>query len=297
MKRARFWLILLFIFTSEAYAASYNSPQYSLIQPRVVSSGGQSQSVNFSLNKARVGSAFAGKAKSANFSMDATAMESGIVPHPPVLNPLTTPTNVTTQTLTGSKDADTGIYINGFAVVPLNHETAWQYEQALEEGDNTLVITARNQAGLESEPVYAAITLDTACLSVQDSAVNENPSTEVCVIADTSAAGINDGITVNQSAPQISGIHPPDGSTRFTNQGPVTFLTSAGDADGNALLYQYTVDGTIKSGWKGSPDFVWTIAGEKPGVHIIKVEVRNNSGGISGQEIKFCLFCPPPLPD
>ncbi|MFH1245216.1 MAG: hypothetical protein V1662_01900 [Candidatus Omnitrophota bacterium] len=293
MNRGRLLLLILFflITVPGISAASYTSAQYTLSAAGIESSGGPAQSLSFSLRNARIGSFFSGKAQSANFSIDTQPLEYGVVPHPPVLNPLITPTNVTTQTLTGSKDEDTGIYINGFAVVPLNHETTWQYEQALEEGENTLVITARSQAGLASKAVYAIITLDTTAPAPASVA----PAPVVTQIAETSVSAQPGG--GGQSPPQINGLYPSGGSTRFTNQGPVTFLTSAGDGGGDSLLYQYTVDGTVKSAWGGSPEFVWAIAGETPGVHIIKVEVRNNSGGISGQEIKFCLFCPPLLPD
>lgn len=83
-------------------------------------------------------------------------------PLPPTLNPVTSPTNVSSQTLTGTKDVGTSIYINGYLVVPLNNETIWSYNQALTEGNNDLIITACNKYGLESDSIAVNIFLDTS---------------------------------------------------------------------------------------------------------------------------------------
>ena len=81
----------------------------------------------------------------------------------PTLDPLTSPTNKTTITLTGTKPAGTSIVINGQMRVALNDATNWSCNYPLAEGNNTLLITARDAAGKGSAPISPApvITLDT----------------------------------------------------------------------------------------------------------------------------------------
>ena len=162
----KFLLIFLTILicSSTVFGLTHTSPSYTLKDARIIPSSGKTSSINYSLNDARIGSVFGGKALSLNYSLDATNLAKKFIPqppNPPTVNPVTTPTNISTQTLTGTKDADTSIYINGYLAVPQDNHTAWSYEVSLEEGENYFIITSRNQHGLESESVLVAITLDT----------------------------------------------------------------------------------------------------------------------------------------
>jgi len=82
-------------------------------------------------------------------------------PNSPTLNPVVTPTNMAVQVLSGIKGSNTSIYINGYESIPLSGETSWNYEITLNEGDNNLFVTARDQYGLESAATTACILLDT----------------------------------------------------------------------------------------------------------------------------------------
>ncbi|HEY6871735.1 MAG TPA: Ig-like domain-containing protein [Geobacteraceae bacterium] len=84
-------------------------------------------------------------------------------PATPVLNAVATPTRTATQTITGTKQADTAIVINGVVRVAVNSATSWSYNYPLAEGANALAITARDAAGNDSTPItpVPAITLDT----------------------------------------------------------------------------------------------------------------------------------------
>ena len=162
----KFLLIFLTILicSSTVFGLTHTSPSYTLKDARIIPSSGKTSSINYSLNDARIGSVFGGKALSLNYSLDATNLAKKFIPqppNPPTVNPVTTPTNISTQTLSGTKDADTSIYINGYLAVPQDNHTAWSYEVSLEEGENYFIITSRNQHGLESESVTVAITLDT----------------------------------------------------------------------------------------------------------------------------------------
>lgn len=88
------------------------------------------------------------------------ALRQANVPSPPLLNPVTSPTNVATQTISGTKEANTSIWLNGAQIVELDSLTTWEYSLALNEGENHLSLTAKNTLGLESEPILATIFLD-----------------------------------------------------------------------------------------------------------------------------------------
>jgi len=77
------------------------------------------------------------------------------------LNPVITPTNNATQTLNGSKEANTSIRINGAEAVAINQETSWSYALSLNEGENSFSITSKDITDNESTPITCVIILDT----------------------------------------------------------------------------------------------------------------------------------------
>jgi parallel beta-helix repeat protein len=82
-------------------------------------------------------------------------------PNQPILNNVTSPTNVSLQILTGTKETNTSIWINGIEAVSLNSSIDWSYSLELIEGENNLSITSRDISGNESTAVIANIILDT----------------------------------------------------------------------------------------------------------------------------------------
>jgi parallel beta-helix repeat protein len=84
-----------------------------------------------------------------------------IPPNQPILNNVTSPTNVSLQILTGAKETNSSIWINGTEAVPLNSFIDWSYSLELIEGENNLSITSRDISGNESTAVIANIILDT----------------------------------------------------------------------------------------------------------------------------------------
>ena len=81
-------------------------------------------------------------------------------PNKPTLSDIISPTNVSSQILSGTKEANTAIWINGAEVVPMNSETTWSYTFELVEGNNNISITSRDAAGNESSAVIATIEYD-----------------------------------------------------------------------------------------------------------------------------------------
>ncbi|MBU4562719.1 right-handed parallel beta-helix repeat-containing protein [bacterium] len=82
-------------------------------------------------------------------------------PAQPTLNTVTSPTNISSQTLSGTKEANSSILINDAEVVSINSSTDWSYSFALIEGENNILITSCDAVGNESTAVNNSITLDT----------------------------------------------------------------------------------------------------------------------------------------
>jgi len=152
------------------------SPNYSIISACIVASGGSTHSASYSLDDVSIGRPFGGTSQSANYSLDvrspfAKLLELTESPNPPVINPIINPTNVPTHTLTGSKDLDTSIYINGYEKVTCDSQDQWSCNYTFQEGTNELIATSRKSDDTESDPVYKSITLDT----IPPSVVINNP--------------------------------------------------------------------------------------------------------------------------
>ncbi|MEA3305873.1 MAG: hypothetical protein U9R52_03575 [Candidatus Omnitrophota bacterium] len=170
-KRALILSIAILISAPLTSAQTYKSQNYTLTNPRIVSSGGKANSANYSITNVQIGNPFSGKAKSANYTLEAYPIHKGTPPNPPTIDPVTTPTNNPVQALTGTKDIAASIYINGYEKVPLDNETTWSCLVELAEGANTFIISSKNIYGRESESVVVNITLDT----VPPSIVINNP--------------------------------------------------------------------------------------------------------------------------
>ncbi len=81
-------------------------------------------------------------------------------PAQPTLDTVLSPTNVSPQTLSGTKEANTSIWINGVEVIPVNSNTIWSYDFELTEGENSISIISRDSAGNESNEINTTIILD-----------------------------------------------------------------------------------------------------------------------------------------
>jgi hypothetical protein len=359
-------IVILCIFLSSlVFALSYNSTNYTMKNARIVTSAGKAASTDYSLTDVRIGSAFGGKTQSANYSLDATNIDKKIPLNPPsqpTVNSVTTPTNNPAQTLTGTKDSDTSIYINGYLVVPLDNQTTWSCNYTLVEGNNDLIITSGNKYNQESPSVLESIYLDTSSPTtpvVTDEGLytsstaqlyaswsSSDPQTGIIeyqyaigtqaegtdivdwtsvgtqteiihsglsltqgrtyyfsvqaknAAGSWSQIGSSDGITINQNIPTIIDIQPPNGSISYA-QDTVDISVTAQDNDEDSLLYQFSIDATIRQSWSTSNTFSWNTAETDFGIHSIKVEVKDTNGAEVSQDIEICLFrkpLGPPLP-
>jgi hypothetical protein len=80
----------------------------------------------------------------------------------PAVSPVITPTNHAEQVLRGTKQASTAIDVNGTEAVALDETTSWSVPVTLNEGINTVSVSARDSTGKASGPVDITIVLDTS---------------------------------------------------------------------------------------------------------------------------------------
>ena len=83
-----------------------------------------------------------------------------IPPAQPTLDTVLSPTNVSPQTLSGTKESNTSIWINGVEVISVNSNTTWSYSFNLSEGENNISIISKDTVANESNKIYAIIILD-----------------------------------------------------------------------------------------------------------------------------------------
>ena len=84
-------------------------------------------------------------------------------PSPPVISGLPQVTNERYISISGTKDINTSIIINGIEVIPPNSNTEWlveSYDLGLEDGNKTLIFASRNIYCQESAQVTASVELD-----------------------------------------------------------------------------------------------------------------------------------------
>ena len=89
-------IIAILVVSSLTYAQTCTSPNYSILNPRIVISGGKASSLSYCLSFVTVGSVLGGVATSAGYSLDITqANLETLMPPPP---PDTTPPVITSLT-------------------------------------------------------------------------------------------------------------------------------------------------------------------------------------------------------
>ncbi|MDP2944930.1 MAG: putative Ig domain-containing protein, partial [Atribacterota bacterium] len=81
-------------------------------------------------------------------------------PAQPTLNTVISPSNISSQILSGTKETNSSIIINGAEVISLNSSTDWSYSYNLSEGTNNISITSCDAAGNEISAVLTIIEYD-----------------------------------------------------------------------------------------------------------------------------------------
>ncbi|HAZ16995.1 MAG: hypothetical protein UV70_C0008G0008 [Parcubacteria group bacterium GW2011_GWA2_43_13] len=115
-----------------------------------------------------------------------------ITPETPVVTNgvLSAPTNTTPAIISGTKEANTSVWINGNQVVALNASTTWSYALALLEGSNSVSITLKDTVGNQSSALTGTIVLDITAPAVPNStSFDQIVNADFIVISGTAEAG------------------------------------------------------------------------------------------------------------
>ncbi len=157
-------LLLALLSTATGDNTVYKSEHYTLTNPRITYGGGEARSEHYVLTNVQIGNIAGGEAKSEHYTLTAFPVKKRLPPKPPAVNPVPSPTNNPNITLSGTKDKNTSICVNGYEIIPINADTIWNiasYNIGKDDGPKILSITSKNKYNLESSSAIVPVTLDT----------------------------------------------------------------------------------------------------------------------------------------
>lgn len=156
-------------------------------------------------------------------------------PASPVVSTVTTPTKNAYQTLSGSKEPNTAIFINNVQRVALNSSDAWTYNMPLSEGNNSINVVARDEAGNNSSPASVSIVLDTTPPAFAITSYQNPSPSETQEISGTKEPGavikLNNVVIIDSSDTNPTWAHTVTLTDGITNR--LTFVAT--DALGNSI--------------------------------------------------------------
>ena len=78
-------------------------------------------------------------------------------PTTPIINTVISPTINSTQTISGTKEANSSIWLNEEEIIPLNSLIEWNYSLSLVIGENNIEVIAKNSNGIKSAAATTTI--------------------------------------------------------------------------------------------------------------------------------------------
>ena len=100
---------------------------------------------------------------------------------------------------------------------------------------------------------------------------------------------------LSNRAPVINSVSPVTGS-KFYEQDAVTVSVSASDPDGDALEYQFSVNGTVTRAWGTTATYALAAADRSYGKKITSISVRDNKGGVTNASVNLFFYKKPLSP-
>ncbi len=95
-------------------------------------------------------------------------------PAVPMVAAVASPTKNTTVTLTGTKEANSYVYVNNIKNAALYSDVTWSYSSTLTEGNNSFTIYAKDEAGNQSQTLPVTVVRDTAPPAIASSTPTAN---------------------------------------------------------------------------------------------------------------------------
>ncbi len=95
--------------------------------------------------------------------------------------------------------------------------------------------------------------------------------------------------------PQIDSLTPANKSRLYTGK-TISISVKATDKDKDTLQYRYTLDNKVMQDWTTSASYNFKMDSKQCGKHKIKVETRDNKGGIASKEAEAYVYLGFPNP-
>ena len=99
-------------------------------------------------------------------------------PNPPIINSPITPTRVSTQTLTGTKDENASLWMGDTQILPINNDSTWSYTVSFSEGENTYEFYSKDDLSNESNHTIVTIIYDPTIYVSPNGSDEEGTGTE-----------------------------------------------------------------------------------------------------------------------
>ncbi|MBU1456813.1 MAG: hypothetical protein KKD01_19010, partial [Proteobacteria bacterium] len=209
-------------------------------------------------------------------------------PAQPTLDTVSSPTGLDFQTLSGTKEGDTGILINGHLGVAVDQEISWNYDYPLVEGKNSLTLQATNGSGMLSRPLYSGIIKDTTAPLLYSSfpangSILARPVYEIEMVLLEETTGVD--ATATAQGVVVDAFSNPIAGEWILEQNTLRFTPSAPFGDG-----QYTVTLTPTDqplGNSSTAEFHFTIdlgAPAVPTLEPVESPTRNEQVTIRGSK-------------
>ncbi|BBO91770.1 hypothetical protein DSCOOX_49500 [Desulfosarcina ovata subsp. ovata] len=201
--------------------------------------------------------------------------------------------NKSSVTVTGTREDDTAIYINGALKVALGTGD-WSVTLDLEQGENSLEIWSRDTAGNDSEVVQVTINVDslaptiTSAFPTADSFLSAAPAV-VSVSYTETGSGLNTEACTRS-------LQDADGNTiagtwDFTTDGTVSFTPAAALVDGGyALSLQLEDNYTNRSSTLSRAFTVDTVAPDAPVIDTVTTPTHNATQIVSGTKESYAAI-------
>lgn len=192
-------------------------------------------------------------------------------PSKPVINSPVTPTNQSSATLTGSKEANSWLYINNSKNSAPFSDTAWSASVTLSEGSNSFTLFARDEAGNQSGSAAATITRDTvpptiATATPANSTISSSVTTISVTLSGGSAAAdlsasMSGAVVKSAAGAVIAGSWSVNGDA-------LVFTPAAPLPEG---VYSVTIYPVDTLGNKGSASFSFTVDKSAPTIQTLTI--------------------------
>ncbi len=201
---------------------------------------------------------------SVGFTIDLTP------PAKPTIDTPVTPTNKAGITLTGSKEANSWLYVNNSKTSAPLGDTTWSSAVSISEGSNTITVFARDEAGNQSASAQVAVVRDSTPPTIASSTPTTNAisgavgsiSITLAAAAQPDLAASTVGAVVkNALGTVISGLWSVAGTA-------IVFTPSAALPEGVYTVTIYPVD---ILGNKGSASFSFTVDRTPPSVQTLTI--------------------------